>query len=111
MESVGADIHDVASAMGQDGRISDKFLHPGPGFGGSCFPKDLKSLLAVSKENSIKMETLRAAVAANKNQKLRMCTKLQKLISGGIKDKQITVLGLAFKANTDDVRESSSIDI
>ena len=57
-ELVGADIHDVASAMGQDGRISDKFLHPGPGFGGSCFPKDLESLIAISKEKNVVMETL-----------------------------------------------------
>tara|TARA_B100001287_G_scaffold273023_1_gene275734 strand:- start:100 stop:1413 length:1314 start_codon:yes stop_codon:yes gene_type:complete len=110
-ESVGADIHDVASAMGQDGRISEKFLHPGPGFGGSCFPKDLESLIAISKEKDIVMETLKAAVQANKNQKAQMCLKLEKLIAGGIKNKVITVLGLSFKSNTDDVRESSSIDM
>ncbi len=110
-ESVGADIHDVASAMGQDGRISDKFLHPGPGFGGSCFPKDLESLNAISKEKNIKMETLNAAINANKNQKEIMAIKLENLIEGGIENKKIAVLGLSFKANTDDVRESSSIDI
>ena len=110
-ESVGADIHDVANAMGQDGRISDKFLHPGPGFGGSCFPKDLESLISIAKEKNIVMETLYAATKANKNQKAHMCIKLEKLIDGGIKNKTIAVLGLSFKANTDDVRESSSIDI
>ena len=110
-ETVGADIHDVASAMGQDGRISDKFLHPGPGFGGSCFPKDLESLIAISKEKNIPMETLRAAKKANINQKAKMGTKLENLINASLKDKKIAVLGLSFKANTDDVRESSSIDM
>ncbi len=110
-ESVGADIHDVASAMGKDGRISDKFLHPGPGFGGSCFPKDLDSLIAISKEKNISMETLSAAKKANDNQKAKMGIKLEKLIDGRIKDKIIAVLGLSFKANTDDVRESSSINM
>ena len=110
-ESVGADIHDVASAMGQDGRISDKFLHPGPGFGGSCFPKDLVSLIAVSKEKNVMIETLSAAVKANENQKAKMCIKLENLMDTNIKDKKIAVLGLSFKANTDDVRESSSIDM
>ena len=110
-ETVGADIHDVASAMGKDGRISDKFLHPGPGFGGSCFPKDLESLIAKSKEKNIPMETLRAAKKANDNQKAKMGTKLENLISSSLKGKKIAVLGLSFKANTDDIRESSSIDI
>ena len=110
-ELVGADIHDVASAMGQDGRISDKFLHPGPGFGGSCFPKDLESLVAISKENNLLMETLNAAINANKNQKIIMCHKLKKLIKNGIKGKNIAILGLSFKANTDDIRESASINI
>lgn len=108
-ELVGADIHDVASAMGKDGRISDKFLHPGPGFGGSCFPKDLESLLSISKKNNIKMETLEAAINANKSQKIKMGTKLEHLIKTEIKDRKIALLGLSFKANTDDVRESSSI--
>ena len=110
-ELVGADIHDVASAMGQDGRISDKFLHPGPGFGGSCFPKDLESLVAISKENNLSMETLNAAINANENQKIIMCHKLKKLIKNGITGKSIAILGLSFKANTDDIRESASINI
>jgi len=110
-ESVGADVHDVAIAMGKDGRISDKFLHPGPGFGGSCFPKDLEALLSLSQEHSVTMETLQAAIKANKNQKERVGEKLDRLISGSIRGKKIAILGLAFKANTDDVRESSSIDL
>jgi UDPglucose 6-dehydrogenase len=110
-EFVGADVHDVAIAMGKDGRISDKFLHPGPGFGGSCFPKDLEALLSLSQEHSVTMETLQAAIKANRNQKERIGEKLDRLVSGGIKGKKIAILGLAFKANTDDVRESSTIDL
>ena len=97
--------------MGQDGRISDKFLHPGPGFGGSCFPKDLEALLSISENNNVKMKTVEAAIIANNNQKKRMVEKLINLFNGDIKNKKIAILGLAFKANTDDVRESSSINM
>ena len=110
-ESLGADVHDVANAMGQDGRISDKFLHPGPGFGGSCFPKDLEALLSISKNNDLAMETVRAAIVANKNQKKRMTDKLINLFDNNLKNRKIAILGLAFKANTDDVRESTAIDM
>jgi UDPglucose 6-dehydrogenase len=110
-EALGADVHDVATGMGQDGRISDKFLHPGPGYGGSCFPKDLESLLAVSKNNNLLMSTVKAAIIANKNQKKRMVQKLVDLFGGSLIKQRIAVLGLAFKANTDDIRESSSIDM
>ena len=110
-ELVGADVHDVANAMGRDGRISEKFLHPGPGFGGSCFPKDLESLSAISDEHNVQMDTLKAAITANRKQKKQMCDKLENLVTTGIKNKEIAVLGLSFKANTDDIRESSSIDM
>ena len=110
-EVLGADVHDVAKAMGRDGRISEKFLHPGPGFGGSCFPKDLEVLLSISKNNNLSMETVNAAIIANKNQKKRMANKLINLFDGNINNRKIAVLGLAFKANTDDVRESAAIDI
>ena len=110
-EVLGADVHDVAKAMGRDGRISEKFLHPGPGFGGSCFPKDLEALLFISKNNNLSMETVNAAIVANKNQKKRMINKLINLFDGNINNRKIAVLGLAFKANTDDVRDSSAIDI
>ena len=110
-ELLGADVHDVANAMGQDGRISDKFLHPGPGFGGSCFPKDLEALLAVSKNNELKMETVKAAIIANKNQKKRMTRKLLDLFNNNLNKCTISILGLAFKANTNDIRESASIDM
>ena len=110
-EVLDADVHDVANAMGQDGRISEKFLHPGPGFGGSCFPKDLEALLYISKNKSLSMETVNAAIIVNKNQKKRMANKLINLFDGNINNRKIAVLGLAFKANTDDVRESPAIDI
>ena len=110
-EVLGADVHDVANVMGKDGRISEKFLHPGPGFGGSCFPKDLEALLSISKNKNLSMETVNAAIIANKNQKKRMEDKLINLFDGNINNRKIAVLGLAFKANTDDVRDSSAIDI
>ena len=110
-EAVGADVHKVARAMGQDGRISDKFLHPGPGFGGSCFPKDLEALLSISEDKNVKMKTVEAAIIANNNQKKRMVNKLVNLFNGDIKNKIIAILGLAFKANSDDIRESSSINM
>ncbi len=110
-EAVGADVHKVANAMGQDGRISDKFLHPGPGFGGSCFPKDLEALLSISKNHNVKMKTVEAAIIANKYQKNRMVDKIINLFNGKIEKKKIAILGLSFKANTDDIRESSSISM
>lgn len=108
-EAVGADVHIVAKAMGSDGRISPKFLHPGPGFGGSCFPKDTKALLSISKELNEPMNTVAAAIATNDRQKKRMADKLFNLLGNDIKGKTIAVLGLSFKQMTDDVRESASI--
>jgi len=110
-EKLNADVHHVAKAMGQDGRISDKFLHPGPGFGGSCFPKDLQALMELSKINNCSMNTVESAIKANNYQKKRMLRKLTKLFNGNLNSKHIAVLGLSFKANTDDIRESSSIDM
>lgn len=103
-EAVGADVHIVAKAMGSDGRISPKFLHPGPGFGGSCFPKDTKALLSISKELNEPMNTVAAAIATNDRQKKRMADKLFNLLGNDIKGKTIAVLGLSFKQMTDDVR-------
>ncbi len=108
-EAVGADVHVVAKAMGNDGRISSKFLHPGPGFGGSCFPKDTKALLSLSKELNEPLNTVAAAIKTNDRQKARMADKLFNLMGDEIKDKTIAVLGLSFKQMTDDVRESASI--
>ena len=110
-EAVGADVHLVAKGMGQDGRISPKFLHPGPGFGGSCFPKDTQAFASLSREKGVPMNTIDAAITTNNIQKTRMVEKLNNLIGGDFSGKTIGVLGLAFKPSTDDVRESSSIEM
>ena len=110
-ESVGADVKQVSKAMGQDGRISPKFLHPGPGYGGSCFPKDTKEFVEIGRKNGNFIRTIEAAIKTNEYQKLRMVKKIKKLIGGNFKNKTIGILGLSFKPNTDDVRESASIEM
>ena len=110
-ESIGADVKQVSKVMGKDGRISSKFLHPGPGYGGSCFPKDTEEFAAVGRNNGIKIRTIEAAIKTNNSQKLRMVEKLKNLIGGDFENKTIAILGLAFKPNTDDVRESASIEM
>ena len=110
-DEIGADVHVVSKAMGIDGRISSKFLHPGPGFGGSCFPKDAKALISMAEEMGANLKVVKSAVEANQLQKERMVKKLFNLFDGNIKNKTIAILGLAFKAQTDDVRESPAIDI
>ena len=108
-EKVGADVHQVTKAMGKDGRISPKFLHPGPGYGGSCFPKDTHAIVELSRKKGVPMNTVDAAINTNIKQKKRMAEKLKDLLGGNFSDKLVGILGLAFKPNTDDVRESSSI--
>ena len=110
-EAVGADVQDVARAMGLDGRISAKFLHPGPGYGGSCFPKDTHALAAMGQKNRSPLLTVEAAIKTNASQKVRMVDKLKRLMGGSFKGKTVAVLGLAFKPQTDDVREAASIVI
>ena len=110
-EAVGADVQDVARAMGLDGRISAKFLHPGPGYGGSCFPKDTHALAATGQKNRSPLLTVEAAIKTNAYQKVRMVDKLKRLMGGSFKGKTVAVLGLAFKPQTDDVREAASIVI
>ena len=110
-DEIGADVHVVSKAMGIDGRISSKFLHPGPGFGGSCFPKDTKALISMAEEMGVNLKVVKSAVEANQLQKERMVKKLFNLFDGNVKNKTIAILGLAFKAQTDDVRESPAIDI
>ena len=88
-ETLGADVQDVAKAMGQDGRISSKFLHPGPGYGGSCFPKDTKAFAKLSKENGEVMHTIEASIQSNKNQKIRIYNKIKTLLGVSYKDKII----------------------
>jgi len=109
-DKVGADVHQIAKAMGLDGRISPKFLHPGPGFGGSCFPKDTEALCSIAESFGYEFKTLQAVISANKRQRELMVEKIKHLLRSP-KDKTIGVLGLAFKQNTDDIRKSPSIDI
>ena len=107
-EAVGADVHDVALGMGKDGRISSKFLHPGPGFGGSCFPKDIEALKALGDDKDIDMNMISATIKTNKAQKERIFKKLLNLTDDNVEGKKFAVLGLSFKPNTDDIRESPS---
>ncbi len=109
-ERVGADVHHVARAMGLDGRISSKFLHPGPGYGGSCFPKDTLSLVSFSREFGVEQRVVSAAIAANDAQRERMVEKISEAI-GTLAGKTVGVLGLSYKPNTDDVRDSPALAI
>jgi UDPglucose 6-dehydrogenase len=109
-EAMGADVHHVAKAMGLDGRIGKKFLHPGPGYGGSCFPKDTRALLRLAKERGYSFKILDSVIHVNEEQKKRMVNKIKEKV-GDFRGKTIGVLGLAFKPNTNDIRESSSIAI
>lgn len=109
---VGADVHKVAKAMGMDGRIGPKFLHPGPGFGGSCFPKDTKAFSNIAKRNGYQLKLIDTLIEVNKSQKLKMVDKITKLLNTReLKDITIAILGLSFKPNTDDIRESPAITI
>lgn len=109
-ERVGADVHDVAKGMGLDQRIGSKFLHPGPGYGGSCFPKDTRALLNIAKKNDYRFKIVEAAVEVNDQQRIRMLEKIKNVV-GNLRGKTIAVLGLAFKPNTDDMREAPAVDI
>ena len=109
-EKVGANTQEIAKAMGKDGRISPKFLHCGPGYGGSCFPKDTKAIVDIAKKHGEEMYVIKAAIDANEKQKKKM---VKKIISkmNGVEGKHIAVLGLSFKPDTDDMRDAPSIDI
>ena len=109
-ERVGADVHHVARAMGLDGRIGRKFLHPGPGYGGSCFPKDTRALSRLAEEKGYRFKILNSVIEVNEEQKLRMADKIEEK-TGGLRGKTVGILGLSFKPNTNDIRESSSIVI
>jgi len=109
-DQVGADVHHVAKAMGLDGRIGKYFLHAGPGYGGSCFPKDTKALVNIGNELSVNMSLVQAVVTANENQKQYMVQKIEQKM-GDVKGKVFGILGLAFKPQTDDMRDAPSITI
>jgi len=109
-EKIGADVHDVAKGMGLDNRIGRLFLHPGPGYGGSCFPKDTLAILRVAAEQGLPLKVVEAAVEVNDAQAGRMVEKIRGLL-GSLRGKKIGVLGLSFKPNTSDTRESPAIRI
>jgi UDPglucose 6-dehydrogenase len=112
-EKVGANVQDVAKAVGRDGRIGPKFLHPGPGYGGSCFPKDTKALAKIARDHGAPMSLVETTIAANERQKMRMAEKMEEGFGGpgSLEGKTIAILGLAFKQDTDDMRDSPSIVI
>jgi UDPglucose 6-dehydrogenase len=109
-EKVGANVQDVAKAMGRDGRIGNKFLHPGPGYGGSCFPKDTMALAEIGKRNRAPITIIEQTILANEHQKRLMAEKIG-LAMGSLEGKKLAILGLAFKPNTDDMRDAPSITI
>jgi UDPglucose 6-dehydrogenase len=110
-EQVGADVQDLAHGIGLDQRIGGKFLHPGPGYGGSCFPKDTRALLATAEQAGVPMGIVNAVVAVNEDRKQAMAERVVAACGGSVEGKTIAVLGLTFKPNTDDMRESPSLDI
>lgn len=109
-DAIGCDVHDVARGMGMDNRIGRKFLHPGPGYGGSCFPKDTRALTTVADGFGVETRIVDAVIEANDRQREAMIPKIERLV-GDLNGKSIGVLGLSFKPETDDMRESPAIDI
>ncbi|HEY4131896.1 MAG TPA: UDP-glucose/GDP-mannose dehydrogenase family protein [Gemmatimonadaceae bacterium] len=109
-DEIGCDVHAVARGIGMDNRIGKKFLHPGPGFGGSCFPKDTSALATIAREYGAPVQIVESVIEVNRRQRLRMIPKIEKLVDG-IKGKSIAVLGLSFKPETDDMRDAPSIEI
>ena len=109
-EKVGANTQEIAKAMGKDGRISPKFLHCGPGYGGSCFPKDTKAIVDIAKKYGEDMYVIKAAIDANEKQKRKMVEKIIDKMEG-VEGKHIAILGLSFKPDTDDMRDAPSLDI
>ncbi|MEL7571317.1 MAG: nucleotide sugar dehydrogenase, partial [Eubacteriaceae bacterium] len=109
-EVIGGNIKDVARAMGLDKRIGKFFLHPGPGYGGSCFPKDTKALVNIAEGYNIDLKITNSAIKANEIQKLKMVDKIQKRMEY-LNNRKIAILGISFKAETDDIREAPAITI
>jgi len=109
-DAIGCDVHDVARGMGMDNRIGRKFLHPGPGYGGSCFPKDTRALTTVADQFGVETLIVDAVIEANERQREAMIPKIERLV-GDLSGKQVGMLGLSFKPETDDMRESPAIEI
>ena len=110
-EKVGADVHDVAKGIGLDKRIGSKFLHPGPGYGGSCFPKDTLALVQTAKKYDLNLSLVETVVQYNKQRKSDMADKIIEAFNNNCQNKKISILGLSFKPETDDMRDSPSLDI
>ena len=110
-EAVNADVHAVARGIGLDGRIGRKFLHPGPGYGGSCFPKDTRALVRIAQENNVTSRIVEAVIEVNEAQKARMVDKIRTALGGSENGKTLAVLGLAFKPETDDMRDAPALSI
>ena len=106
-EKVGADVHDVAKGIGLDKRIGSKFLHPGPGYGGSCFPKDTLALVQTAKEYGSNISLVETVVQYNKQRKFDMADKIIEAFNNNCQNKKISILGLSFKPETDDMRAVS----
>ena len=110
-EKTGADIKSVSKGMGMDGRIGNKFLHAGPGYGGSCFPKDTKALARIGQEHAAPISIVETVIKVNEDVKRRMIDKLADLCDGGFNGKTVVVLGVTFKPNTDDMRDAPALTI
>ena len=110
-EKIGADVHDVAKGIGLDKRIGNKFLHPGPGYGGSCFPKDTLALVKTANQNNSDISIVDTVVKYNAKRKPEMADKILKELGEDLKNKKVSILGLSFKPETDDMRDSPSLDI
>ncbi len=110
-ENVGANVQEVASAIGKDRRIGDKFLHPGPGYGGSCFPKDVSAIVRTAREARTPLSLIEQVQTVNDERKIAMATRVEQLAGGSVRGKTIAVLGVTFKPNTDDMRDAPSIVI
>ena len=110
-EELGADVQQVARGMGLDNRISPKFLQPGPGYGGSCFPKDTRALVSIARSHRSTADIVEAAIRVNERQVARMVSKAQRMLGGSFEGTTVAVLGLTFKPDTDDLRESTSLEI
>ena len=110
-EAVGADIGEVANAVGADDRIGPKFLHPGPGYGGSCFPKDVTALIRTAREAKSPLSLVEQVEKVNVERKIAMATRIEAAAGGSVRDKTIAVLGVTFKPNTDDMRDAPSLVI
>lgn len=110
-EEVGADVQEVASAIGKDRRIGDKFLHPGPGYGGSCFPKDVSAIVRTAREHRAPVSIIEQVARVNDERKIAMASRIEKAAGGSVRGKTIAVLGVTFKPNTDDMRDAPSLVI